>query len=119
MASGIRISINLENCTGPLTVKDGVLDKLEKAINSTKVSVCKLTHYVFSDDTITWIAILEESHTAVSIYLDDRHVTIDVHMCNETRDNTELARSVGKTLSNIFQAKNVSQNEETWTSKKS
>lgn len=114
MASGIRISINLENCAGPLTVKDGVLDKLDKAIKSSKVSVCGLKHHVFSDDTVTWIAILKESHTAVSAYLRERHVTIDVHMCHETQDNTELARSVGRALARIFKTKDVAWSEETW-----
>ena len=119
MASGIRISINLENCAGPLTIKDGVLDKLEEAIGLAKVSVCGLKHHVFSDDTVTWIAILQESHVAVSAYLDGRYVTIDVHMCNETQDNTELARSVGRALIDIFKTKNVKWGEEKWTSENS
>lgn len=117
MASGIRISINLENSAGPLTAKDGVLDKLEEAIKSVEVSVCGLHRHVFSDDTVTWIAILQESHAAVSTYLDERHVTVDVHMCNETQDNTELARGVGRALSDIFKAEDVGWNEETWTSR--
>lgn len=117
MASGIRISINLENCKGPLTVKDGVLDNLEKAIKSTKASVCALHHFVFSDDTVTWIAILQESHVAVSGYLDERCVTVDVHMCHETQDNTELARSVGRAISDIFETKEVGWSEEVWKTK--
>ena len=116
MASGIRIAINLQNCTGPLTAKDGVLKKLEEAIGSTAVTVCKTSHHVFSDDTVTWVTILQESHVAVSIYLDDRHVTIDVHMCNETQNNTELARSVGRALSNIFGTEETVWNEQVWTS---
>ena len=119
MASGIRISINLENCTGPLTVKDGTLLKLEEAIKSVKVSVCATKHHVFSDDTVTWIAILQESHVAVSTYLDECCVTVDVHMCHETQDNTELARDVGRTLADIFKAENVTESEKNWTSKKS
>ena len=117
MASGIRISVNLENCSGPLTVKDGVLDKLEEAVGSVEVSVCELHHYVFSDDTVTWIAILQESHVAVSAYLDGRSVTIDVHMCNETQDNTELARSVGRALAAIFKAENMVWDEKVWKSR--
>lgn len=117
MASGIRVSINLENCTGPLTAKDGVLDKLEVAIKSVKVSVCGLHHHVFSDDTVTWIAILQESHAAVSTYLDERHVTVDVHMCNETQDNTELARKVGRAITDIFQTKDEVWSEEAWKSR--
>ena len=118
MASGIRISINLENCAGPLTAKDGVLLELEEAIRSVKVSVCATKHHVFLDDTVTWIAILQESHVAVSAYLDERCVTIDVHMCHETQDNTELARSVGRALADIFKAENIIESEKEWTSKK-
>src|SRR3989339_663458 len=102
MASGIRIAINLNNCAGPLTVKDGAL--------------LGQYHRIFSDDTVTWVAVLQESHVTVSAYLDARHVTIDVHMCNETKDNTELARKVGRALSDIFETENVKWGEEKWTS---
>ena len=116
MASGIRIAINLNNCAGPLTVKNGVLLELEKAIGSVEVVVLGQYHRIFSDDTATWVAVLQESHVTVSAYLDARHVTIDVHMCHETRDNTELARKVGRALSDIFEAENVKWGEEKWTS---
>ncbi len=116
MASGTRIAINLNNCAGPLTVKDGVLLELEEAIGSVEVTVLGQYHRIFPDDTVTWVAVLQESHVTVSAYLDARHVTIDVHMCNETRDNTELARKVGRTLSDIFRAKNVKWGEEKWMS---
>jgi len=117
MASGIRISINLENCDGPLTEEDDVLGQLENAIRSTKVSVCGIYHHVFSDGTVTWIAILQESHVAVSAYLDERYVTVDVHMCHETQDNTELARSVGRALTDIFKTEDVAWSEEIWKSR--
>jgi len=116
MASGIRIAINLNNCAGPLTVKEGILGKLEEAIKSVKVTVLGQYHRIFSDNTATWVAILQESHVTVSAYLDARHVTIDVHMCNETRDNTELARKVGRALSDIFETENVKWGEEKWAS---
>ena len=116
MASGTRIAINLNNCAGPLTVKDGVLLKLEEAIKSVTVTVLGQYYRTFPDDTVTWVAVLQESHVTVSVYLDARHVTIDVHMCNETKDNTELARKVGHVLSDIFKTKNVKWGEEKWTS---
>lgn len=116
MASGIRIAINLNKCVGPLTVKDGVLRELEKAIESVDVTVQGQYHRVFSDDTVTWVAVLQESHVTVSAYLEARHVTIDVHMCNETRDNTETARSVGRALSDIFKTEKVKWGEEKWVS---
>ena len=116
MASGIRIAININNCAGPLTVKDGVLLELEKAIGSVEVTVLGQYYRVFSDDTVTWVAVLQESHVTVSAYLDARHVTIDVHMCNETKDNTELARKVAHALSDIFKTKNVKWGEEKWVS---
>lgn len=116
MASGTRIAINLNNCAGPLTVKDGVLSELEKAIGSVEVTVLGQYYRTFPDDTVTWVAVLQESHVTVSAYLDARHVTIDVHMCNETQDNTELARSVGRALSDIFETKNVKWAEEKWMS---
>ena len=118
MASGIRIAINLNKCDGPLTVKDGVLNDLEKAIGSVEVTVQGQYYRIFSDDTVTWVAVLQESHVTVSTYLDARHVTIDVHMCNETRDNAELARKVGRALADIFKAENVIESEKKWTSKK-
>lgn len=116
MASGIRIAINLNKCAGPLTVKDGVLSELEKAVRSVDVTIQGEYHRVFSDDTVTWVAVLQESHATVSTYLDARHVTIDVHMCNESKDNTELARQVGRALSDIFKSENVKWGEEKWAS---
>jgi len=116
MASGIRIAINLNKCDGPLTVKDGVLNNLEKSIGTVEVVVLGQYYKTFSDDTVTWVAVLQESHVTVSAYLDARHVTIDVHMCNETKDNTELARKVGKALSNIFKPENSKWGEEKWVS---
>lgn len=116
MASGTRIAINLSNCTGPLTIKDGVLAELEKAIKSVPVTILGQYYKTFPDDTVTWVAVLQESHVTVSGYLDARHVTIDVHMCNETKDNTEIARSVGRALSDIFKTKEVLWTEAKWTS---
>src|SRR3989344_1014256 len=116
MASGIRIAINLNKCDGPLTVKDGVLSELEKAIESVEVTLQGQYHRVFSDDTVTWVAVLQESHVTASTYFDARHVTIDVHMCNETKDNTELERKVGRVLYDIFKSKNIKWGEEKWVS---
>lgn len=116
MATGTRIAINLNNCSGPLTVKDGVITELEKAISSTDVAILGQYYKVFSDDTVTWVAVLQESHVAVSVYLEDKHVTIDVHMCNELKDNTELAREVGKALSGVFKPETTKFGEEKWVS---
>lgn len=116
MASGIRIAVNLNGCAGPLTVKDGVLVELEKAIETVNVVVLGQYYKIFPDDTVTWVAVLQESHVSVSGYLDAKHVTLDVHMCNEMRDNAETARQVARAISDVFKSENVKWGEEKWIS---
>ena len=116
MASGIRIAVNLNDCAGPLTVKDGVLTELENAIKSVDVTVLGQYYKIFPDDTVTWVAVLQESHVSVSGYFEAKHVTLDVHMCNELKDNTEIARQVAKAISGIFKPKNTKWSEEKWVS---
>ncbi len=50
----------------------------------------------------TGVVILSESHLAVHTWPESRHVTLDVFVCNYSRDNSQRARQVYHDLETAF-----------------
>lgn len=98
MASGIRILLNFNKCRGPLTLSDGLERAFKEAHVRAHVNPLGFSFKRFNDDTANLHSDLTESHCSGGTYLADRHVALEVHMCFETRDNSDLARELALQL---------------------
>ncbi len=59
------------------------------------------------DKGFTAIIALAESHVAVHTWPDEGYVSVSVHVCNYSRDNSKNAESVFQGLCEYFGAQNV------------
>lgn len=51
---------------------------------------------------VTGVVLLEESHTCVHTWPERRCVTLDVYVCNVTRDNSQAAQSLFQRVMDAF-----------------
>jgi len=102
MAAGIRICLNLNQCRGPLKLVDGLQIAFEKAHELAGVNALQFKYWRFDDGTANVHSDLSESHCSGGTYLIDKHVALEVHMCHEKADNTDLARSLARNLKDVF-----------------
>jgi len=51
---------------------------------------------------VTGTVVLAESHLAIHTWPEDRNVTLDVYVCNYSRDNSALAKAVYDQLIELF-----------------
>ena len=102
MAAGTRVLFDLHRCTGPLTLKVGVREAVEAAVKKSGVTVVDSRFTRFPDDTINFTADLAESHCGLGVHLVDRFVSGEVNMCNETRNNRDLANFLVECFREVF-----------------
>ncbi len=102
MAAGIRICLNFNQCRGPLTLADGLEKMFRQAHTAAGVTAKGFSIVRFGDDTANVHSDLTESHCSGGTYLKDRHAALEVHMCHESRDNTDLARKLAEELRRGF-----------------
>ena len=63
--------------------------------------------YQFTHDSgekagVTGTVVLAESHVAIHTWPETQAVTLDIYVCNFSRDNSERARAVYKRLIDLF-----------------
>lgn len=64
--------------------------------------------YRFGEGGVTGYILLSESHISVHTWPEkENYVTIDIFVCNYTKDNTENAKKIYEELKSIFKPKNV------------
>ncbi len=59
----------------------------------------------------TSIICLSESHIAVHTWPEFLYVTLDVYLCNYSRDNEDRCRIIFKTIADFFEPRSVEQRE--------
>lgn len=100
--NGLHLIADLYRCKCPANI---MLDRL--TLEKICVSECQeagLTplgayFYQFTHDDgqqagVTGTVVLAESHLAIHTWPEDGHVTLDVYVCNFSRDNSDRARRI-------------------------
>lgn len=115
MIHGLHTMSDLYGCQGEAGL---LLDR--ETLENYCVSACKdagLTplgafFFQFTDDAgapagVTGTVVLAESHLAIHTWPESGDVTVDVYVCNYSRDNSERARSVMHQLVTRLQPSDV------------
>lgn len=98
-STGTHIKLHPHRCRGPVTIEEGLRAAINRAVKASGVHMLgqvKLRR--FPDGTANIQGDLTESHFSGGTYKKQRFIQLDVVMCNETSDNTELARTFARAL---------------------
>jgi len=79
---------------------------VEKILATAKEAGANIKDYSFRpfepEEGYTLFVVIEESHFIIQTWPEWEFVNIDVVMCNYSRDNSELARSLARSLKDFF-----------------
>lgn len=102
---GVHLIADLYECkeNAPCLIEARALEALcLESIQRTGLTRLSSQFHQFEPCGATGVVILAESHLAVHTWPESRHVTLDVFVCNYTRDNSERARQVYRDLEAAF-----------------
>lgn len=108
-SSGIQIIGDLKSCDKDFLkgLKKDVFREYLMAL----ISKCQLTCVGFTghdfDIGFTAVAALAESHIAIHTWPEERYVSVDIHVCNYSKDHSTNARNIFDKLCAYFYAQDV------------
>jgi spermidine synthase len=115
--NGLHLIADLYRCGG-----EAVALSEREALETLCVAECRdagLTplgayFYQFLDDAgepagVTGTVVLAESHLAIHTWPETGDVTLDVYVCNYSRDNSERARQVYRRVIDVMQPEDIAE----------
>lgn len=110
---GLEIIADLKDCNKKTLLELKSLEFISQL--SVLVKNCGLTEVGKAvndfDLGFTCIMALAESHIAIHTWPEEQYVSLNVHVCNYSQDNSEKARYIFSGLKDIFQPKTLSYQE--------
>lgn len=104
--AGIHLIGDLRNCSAISAFRQDAealrLQCMELVRNAGLTALGSYFHG-FDGGGVTGIVVLAESHLAIHTWPEDRYVTLDVFVCNYSRDNTEKAEWLFAAVTALFQ----------------
>jgi len=76
--------------------------KISKVIKNNNLKKLGSIYHNFSDSGFTGIVSLAESHVAIHTWPEFDYLTLDVYICNYSKDNSKICRKVFEELSADF-----------------
>ena len=114
-ASGTRFIIDLYDCRQGVTLDQGFsLEALVRAVQDADMTVKNASLVPFPDGTVNAHLDLSESHFSMGTYHEARHVSGELSVCNERRDNRSRGRKAAKLIAALFEPRKVEITEKTW-----
>lgn len=110
-SSGIHIIADLYECD--LSCLDGHDQASIQALFAGLISDAGLTAlggyvHIFGERACTLVYTLAESHISLHTWPELGYVSLDVFVCNHTRDNSERAYQLYEVIESLFESKNTS-----------
>jgi spermidine synthase len=102
---GIHLIADLYDCrkNTPCLMQADALEALcLQAIDDAGLTRLSSHFHQFEPNGATGVVILAESHLAVHTWPETSHVTLDVFVCNHTRDNSQRAHHVYHAMEAAF-----------------
>ena len=102
---GLHVVANLNGCRAgarELADADALRRFCTESILRSGLTVVGELFHQFEGGGVTGALVLAESHLAIHTWPEIRSVTVDVFVCNYTRDNGEKARQVVDDLVGLF-----------------
>ena len=114
-SSGTRFLIDLYDCQRGVTLDQGFsLEALVRAIQDSGMTVKNASFVPFPDGTVNAHLDLSESHFSMGSYREARHISGELSVCNEQRNNRPRGRKAAKLIAALFGPKKVAITERTW-----
>lgn len=111
---GLHIVANLYRCSGDaryLTDAAALRRFCFDSIENAGLTILGDLFHAFDGGGTTGCVVLAESHVAVHTWPELNSVTLDVYVCNYTRDNGDRARAVVDELVGLFKPEDVVRHE--------
>ncbi|NQV12095.1 adenosylmethionine decarboxylase [Candidatus Uhrbacteria bacterium] len=109
--TGVHILGELSGCVfndDNLLFHDRFINILAPLIANNGLTVLDSAGHTFDDGGVTVIVALAESHVSVHTWPHDEYVTLDVFVCNHTKDNSGDAQVLFDKVSALFTPKTSS-----------
>jgi len=94
---------NLQNLKSPVKIKKSI----SKIIKKRCLKELGSFYHQFPGKGFTGIVCLVESHIAIHTWPEFGCLTLDVYLCNYSKDNTEDCKKVFDEISKIFQPQKI------------
>lgn len=105
---GTHVFGELSGCdVAPLIGIQEVMERVRAIVDESGLSRVAETSHVFPNGGYTFVICLAESHFALHTWVDERFVTLDVFVCNVTKEQSLAARQVFDRVVEIFQPEDV------------
>lgn len=115
--NGLHLIADLYRCGGEavaLSEREALETLCVKECRDAGLTPLGAYFYQFLDDAgepagVTGTVVLAESHLAIHTWPETGDVTLDVYVCNYSRDNSERARSVYRRVIDAMQPEDISE----------
>lgn len=109
---GIHILADLHDCN--FDKLNGLSKKRLRGLFSAMVKDNGLTEvgklfYFFNKISFTMVIALSESHVSLHTWPEDNYVSLDIFVCNYSKNNTPAAKNLYKNIISLFSPKKIKQ----------
>jgi S-adenosylmethionine decarboxylase len=109
---GLHVMVELRGCAAePLCAGERVRAHVRELCGASGLAVVGETHHAFAGGGFTFALLLAESHVALHTWPELGCVTMDVYVCNYSRNNDEAARELAKKITALFSPAEIVRNE--------
>ncbi|GCE45486.1 S-adenosylmethionine decarboxylase [Thermosporothrix hazakensis] len=100
---GLHILSELYDCerVGKID-KQTLSEKVAQLVRENQLTQIGALYHEFEGGGITAVIPLAESHIALHTWPELAYVTLEVYVCNYTRDNSNAARNVHQAIAELF-----------------
>lgn len=111
--SGLHIVGEIYTDQLPLLTDSGLIkDKISAIIKKHQFKELHVFYYSFpKEGGYTGVSVLSESHVCLHTWPEVKYLTLDVFICNYSRDNTEGTRKVFDDIVKLFQPTKINKRE--------
>jgi S-adenosylmethionine decarboxylase proenzyme len=109
---GLHVMVELRGCAAePLCAGERVRADVRELCGAAGLTVVGESHHAFAGGGFTFALLLAESHVALHTWPELGCVTMDVYVCNYSRNNDEAARELANKITSLFSPAEIVRNE--------
>jgi spermidine synthase len=109
---GLHVMADLHGCAEePLRTGEIVRERVRALCAAARLTVVGESHHAFSGGGYTFAVLLAESHVALHTWPELGCATVDIYVCNYSRNNDGVARELATKVSALFSPGDVVRNE--------
>lgn len=88
-----------------------VKDKIVELIAQAGLSQVGMAEHIFPESGYTFVILLAESHVSIHTWPELGYITLDVFVCNVSRDNSTTSRKLFDSIVQLFNPTEVNKRE--------